>query len=218
MLRGWLQGDAVLCREVAPRGEPGRSTTRVSAGGAGCEAAEVGADHGSLPSPAPLSTVLSNRFGHRLVVMAGGLLVSAGMVIASFARGVVDMYITIGIVSGECPSCLVLCSIPPARLPTHGAAAPPELVLRQGWAPGSAFCPVLARAPARTQPCAHSGLGSLGRTKLCPASNPLTLPLSLFLLLLHFPRLQPRCSVNIYGQELALLRGRVATGSNILSR
>ncbi|KAM7035375.1 monocarboxylate transporter 7 isoform 1-T1 [Acridotheres tristis] len=49
---------------------------------------------------APLSTVLSNRFGHRLVVMAGGLLVSAGMVIASFARSVVDMYITIGIVSG----------------------------------------------------------------------------------------------------------------------
>ncbi|XP_063265877.1 monocarboxylate transporter 7 isoform X2 [Prinia subflava] len=32
--------------------------------------------------------------------MAGGLLVSAGMVIASFARSVVDMYVTIGVVSG----------------------------------------------------------------------------------------------------------------------
>ncbi|NWI57602.1 MOT7 protein, partial [Calyptomena viridis] len=49
---------------------------------------------------APLSTVLSNRFGHRLVVMAGGLLISTGMVIASFARSVVDMYVTIGIISG----------------------------------------------------------------------------------------------------------------------
>ncbi|XP_010191964.1 PREDICTED: monocarboxylate transporter 7 [Mesitornis unicolor] len=49
---------------------------------------------------APLSTVLSNRFGHRLVVMAGGVLISIGMVTASFARSVVDMYVTIGIISG----------------------------------------------------------------------------------------------------------------------
>ncbi|NXN18942.1 MOT7 protein, partial [Indicator maculatus] len=49
---------------------------------------------------APLSTVLSNRFGHRLVVMAGGVLISTGMVIASFARNVVDMYVTIGLISG----------------------------------------------------------------------------------------------------------------------
>lgn len=151
MLRGWLQGDAVLCREVAPRGEPGRSTTRLSAGGGGCEAAEVGVDHGSLPSPAPLSTVLSNRFGHRLVVMAGGLLVSAGMVIASFARGVLDMYVTIGIVSGECQV------LAPHTRAVLGAAAPPELILQQGWAPGLAFCPVPARAPSTTQRCAHSG-------------------------------------------------------------
>lgn len=117
MLRGWLQGDAELSREVAPRGEPGRSTRRASAGDGGCEAAEVGVDLGSLPSPAPLSTVLSNRFGHRLVVMAGGLLVSTGMVVASFARSVVDMYVTIGVVSGESPSCPL-----PATglwLPTH---------------------------------------------------------------------------------------------------
>ncbi|NXA48616.1 MOT7 protein, partial [Nothocercus julius] len=49
---------------------------------------------------APLSTVLSNRFGHRVVVMAGGALISSGMVAASFARTVVDMYVTIGVVSG----------------------------------------------------------------------------------------------------------------------
>ncbi|NXU48424.1 MOT7 protein, partial [Turnix velox] len=49
---------------------------------------------------APLSTVLSNRFGHRLVVMAGGVLISTGMVTAAFARTVVDMYVTIGIISG----------------------------------------------------------------------------------------------------------------------
>uniref|UniRef100_A0A8B9QYB6 Solute carrier family 16 member 6 n=1 Tax=Anas platyrhynchos TaxID=8839 RepID=A0A8B9QYB6_ANAPL len=48
---------------------------------------------------APLSTVLSNRFGHRFVVMAGGVLVSTGMVTASFARTVADMYVTIGLVS-----------------------------------------------------------------------------------------------------------------------
>ncbi|OXB64816.1 hypothetical protein ASZ78_006554 [Callipepla squamata] len=49
---------------------------------------------------APLSTVLSNRFGHRFVVMAGGVLVSTGMITASFAHSVVHMYITIGIISG----------------------------------------------------------------------------------------------------------------------
>ncbi|XP_048223092.1 monocarboxylate transporter 7 isoform X1 [Perognathus longimembris pacificus] len=53
-----------------------------------------------LTFTAPLSTVLSNRFGHRLVVMVGGLLVSTGMVAASFAHKVYHMYICIGIVSG----------------------------------------------------------------------------------------------------------------------
>ncbi|XP_073901368.1 monocarboxylate transporter 7 isoform X2 [Castor canadensis] len=52
-----------------------------------------------LTFTAPLSTVLSNRFGHRLVVMAGGVLVCTGMVAASFSRQVHHMYISIGIVS-----------------------------------------------------------------------------------------------------------------------
>ncbi|NP_001080307.1 solute carrier family 16 member 6 L homeolog [Xenopus laevis] len=49
---------------------------------------------------APLSTVLSNRFGHRPVVMVGGILISTGMIVASFARSVVEMYVTIGLISG----------------------------------------------------------------------------------------------------------------------
>lgn len=51
---------------------------------------------------APVSTVLSIGFGHRLVVMVGGLLVSVGMVIASFSQKVYHMYIAIGIISGKC--------------------------------------------------------------------------------------------------------------------
>ncbi|XP_029338932.1 monocarboxylate transporter 7 isoform X1 [Mus caroli] len=53
-----------------------------------------------LTFTAPLSTVLSNRFGHRLVVMAGGLLISLGMIAASFSQRVYHMYISIGIISG----------------------------------------------------------------------------------------------------------------------
>eukprot|EP00074_Homo_sapiens_P053304 XP_005257846.2 monocarboxylate transporter 7 isoform X2 [Homo sapiens] len=53
-----------------------------------------------LTFSAPLATVLSNRFGHRLVVMLGGLLVSTGMVAASFSQEVSHMYVAIGIISG----------------------------------------------------------------------------------------------------------------------
>ncbi|XP_008567597.1 PREDICTED: monocarboxylate transporter 7 [Galeopterus variegatus] len=53
-----------------------------------------------LTFTAPLSTILSNRFGHRLVVMLGGLLVSIGMVTASFSQEVYHMYISIGVISG----------------------------------------------------------------------------------------------------------------------
>ncbi|KAM9748775.1 monocarboxylate transporter 7 isoform 2-T3 [Dama dama] len=52
-----------------------------------------------LTFTAPVSTVLSSRFGHRLVVMLGGLLVSAGMVTAAFSQKVYHMYIAIGVVS-----------------------------------------------------------------------------------------------------------------------
>uniref|UniRef100_A0A452SXN5 Solute carrier family 16 member 6 n=1 Tax=Ursus maritimus TaxID=29073 RepID=A0A452SXN5_URSMA len=52
-----------------------------------------------LTFTAPLSAVLSTRFGHRLVVVTGGLLVSTGMVVASFSRELYHMYISIGIIS-----------------------------------------------------------------------------------------------------------------------
>ncbi|XP_072098693.1 monocarboxylate transporter 7-like isoform X4 [Mobula birostris] len=65
----------------------------------------------------PLSTILSNHFGYRPVVMLGGLLVGLGMMAASFARTIVEMYITIGLVSVTEPkTSTVLFSIDVARL------------------------------------------------------------------------------------------------------
>ncbi|XP_061605260.1 solute carrier family 16 member 6b isoform X1 [Phyllopteryx taeniolatus] len=49
---------------------------------------------------APLSTVLSNRFGHRPVVVMGGFLISLGTITSAFTNSINEMYITIGIVSG----------------------------------------------------------------------------------------------------------------------
>lgn len=49
---------------------------------------------------APLSIVLSNCFGHRLVVMAGGLIISMGMVPASFSQRIYLMYIALGVIVG----------------------------------------------------------------------------------------------------------------------
>lgn len=49
---------------------------------------------------APLATLLSNRFGHRPVVMMGGFLISLGTTTSAFTNSINDMYITIGIISG----------------------------------------------------------------------------------------------------------------------
>ncbi|XP_040011971.1 solute carrier family 16 member 6b isoform X2 [Xiphias gladius] len=49
---------------------------------------------------APLSTMLSNRFGYRPVVMMGGFLISLGTITSAFTNSIEEMYITIGIVSG----------------------------------------------------------------------------------------------------------------------
>ncbi|KAM8724189.1 solute carrier family 16 member 6b isoform 2-T3 [Acanthopagrus schlegelii] len=54
----------------------------------------------STLTPAPLSTLLSNRFGHRPVVMMGGFLISLGTITSAFTTSIKEMYITIGIVSG----------------------------------------------------------------------------------------------------------------------
>ncbi|XP_047428128.1 solute carrier family 16 member 6b [Mugil cephalus] len=49
---------------------------------------------------APLSTMLSNRFGYRPVVMMGGFLISLGTITSAFTNSINEMYITIGFVSG----------------------------------------------------------------------------------------------------------------------
>ncbi|KAF5894757.1 monocarboxylate transporter 7-like, partial [Clarias magur] len=49
---------------------------------------------------APLSSVLSNRFGFRPVVMVGGVLISLGTITTAFATSINQMYITTGLVTG----------------------------------------------------------------------------------------------------------------------
>lgn len=49
---------------------------------------------------APLSTLLSTRFGHRPVVMMGGFLMSLGTISSAFTNSISEMYITLGIITG----------------------------------------------------------------------------------------------------------------------
>ncbi|KAG5262602.1 hypothetical protein AALO_G00276840 [Alosa alosa] len=49
---------------------------------------------------APLSSLLSNRFGFQPVVMVGGFLISLGMITTAFTTSVNQMYITTGIIAG----------------------------------------------------------------------------------------------------------------------
>lgn len=49
---------------------------------------------------APLSAVMTNRFGFQLVVMLGGFLISLGTITTSFTSSVNQMYITYGAVAG----------------------------------------------------------------------------------------------------------------------
>uniref|UniRef100_A0A087YAU6 Monocarboxylate transporter 7 n=1 Tax=Poecilia formosa TaxID=48698 RepID=A0A087YAU6_POEFO len=49
---------------------------------------------------APVASLLSNRFGYRLVVMMGGFLMSLGMICSAFTSSIYQMYVTIGIISG----------------------------------------------------------------------------------------------------------------------
>lgn len=41
------------------------------------------------------------RFGCRPVMLAGGLLASAGMILASFASRLLELYLTAGVLTGE---------------------------------------------------------------------------------------------------------------------
>ncbi|XP_051572622.1 solute carrier family 16 member 6b [Myxocyprinus asiaticus] len=49
---------------------------------------------------APLSMVMSNRFGYRPVIMLGGLLISLGTITTAFTQSITEMYITMGVVAG----------------------------------------------------------------------------------------------------------------------
>uniref|UniRef100_A0A3B1ITU9 Solute carrier family 16 member 3a n=1 Tax=Astyanax mexicanus TaxID=7994 RepID=A0A3B1ITU9_ASTMX len=48
----------------------------------------------------PLCSVLVNRFGCRPVMMVGGLFAASGMVLASFARSIIHIYLCIGVLTG----------------------------------------------------------------------------------------------------------------------
>lgn len=49
---------------------------------------------------APLASVLGARFGHRSVVMMGGLICSVGVITGSFARNILELYLTVGFLNG----------------------------------------------------------------------------------------------------------------------
>ncbi|XP_036108115.1 monocarboxylate transporter 3 [Molossus molossus] len=48
----------------------------------------------------PVSSILVTRFGCRPVMLVGGLLASAGMVLASFATRLLELYLTAGVLTG----------------------------------------------------------------------------------------------------------------------
>ncbi|KAL3064631.1 hypothetical protein OYC64_000804 [Pagothenia borchgrevinki] len=54
----------------------------------------------SMYAGGPVSSVLVNRYGSRPVVMVGGLLVSTGMILASFGRTIMHLYLCVGIIGG----------------------------------------------------------------------------------------------------------------------
>lgn len=55
----------------------------------------------SLVSSGPVSSILVNRYGSRPVVMVGGILVSTGMVLASFGTSIIHLYLCIGVIGGN---------------------------------------------------------------------------------------------------------------------
>uniref|UniRef100_G3NGW8 Solute carrier family 16 member 7 n=1 Tax=Gasterosteus aculeatus TaxID=69293 RepID=G3NGW8_GASAC len=54
----------------------------------------------SMYAGGPVSSILVNRFGSRPVVMVGGLMVSTGMVLASFGRTIMHLYLCVGVIGG----------------------------------------------------------------------------------------------------------------------
>uniref|UniRef100_A0A8D0DAR9 Solute carrier family 16 member 7 n=1 Tax=Sander lucioperca TaxID=283035 RepID=A0A8D0DAR9_SANLU len=54
----------------------------------------------SMYAGGPVSSLLVNRYGSRPVVMVGGLMVSTGMILASFGRTIVHLYLCVGVIGG----------------------------------------------------------------------------------------------------------------------
>ncbi|XP_068196636.1 monocarboxylate transporter 2-like [Antennarius striatus] len=54
----------------------------------------------SMYAAGPVSSILVNRYGSRPVVMVGGVMVSAGMVLASFGSTIIHLYLCVGVIGG----------------------------------------------------------------------------------------------------------------------
>lgn len=53
----------------------------------------------------PVGSILSAWLGPRPIVMAGGILASLGLILASFATSLIQLYLTIGLLTGTNPPC-----------------------------------------------------------------------------------------------------------------
>lgn len=51
--------------------------------------------------PGPISSILVNTYGCRPIIMMGGCLCFAGMILASFCNSVVQLYLCIGVIGGK---------------------------------------------------------------------------------------------------------------------
>uniref|UniRef100_A0A3B4VCB4 Monocarboxylate transporter 2-like n=1 Tax=Seriola dumerili TaxID=41447 RepID=A0A3B4VCB4_SERDU len=54
----------------------------------------------SMYAGGPVSSILVNRYGSRPVVLVGGLMVSAAMVLASFGTTIMHLYLCVGVIGG----------------------------------------------------------------------------------------------------------------------
>lgn len=55
-----------------------------------------------LTSVGPVSSIMVNQFGCRPVMLVGGLLASSGMILASFTTNIIELYLTAGVLTGQC--------------------------------------------------------------------------------------------------------------------
>uniref|UniRef100_A0A665TIM4 Si:dkey-246g23.4 n=1 Tax=Echeneis naucrates TaxID=173247 RepID=A0A665TIM4_ECHNA len=49
---------------------------------------------------APVASALSARYSHRAIVITGGLICSLGVIVGSFARNLIELYLTVGFLNG----------------------------------------------------------------------------------------------------------------------